>query len=275
MDIELDVKKLQKIAVDFYNATGIGMFICFFGEAEISSLQQNPYCGAIHRTKEGQKRCEECDDNYYAKAQNSRQPQVFVCHGGLINVVIPLFFESKYVGYMTFCGFRNQPYEKVLKCISDLTFDNSRMEDFYGLLPEYDKTKFESIVSLATIICENIITPNLIKQNTDENFKRAKAFILNNLDKELSVDKISKGANVSKSVLYRLFAKNSGCTVSEYVNRKRVELAAKMLVSTNQSVSEIAQNTGFNNTTYFRSVFKKRYNKTPIKYRKENIEPKV
>ncbi len=270
MDIEFDVNKLQKIVNDFYNTTGIGMYIYFSDDVTISSLQRNPYCCAIHKSAEGKKRCTECDNNYYGKLRNSYQTEIFVCHGGLVNVAHPLYFQSNYIGYMTLCGFREKDYDEIFEKISDLEFNKDTMKDFYQLLPLYDKTKFESTVSLAVILCEYILFSDAIKANLGENFKRAKAFIINNLDKDLSVEKIAKGANISKSVLYRLFAKNCNCTVSEYVNRKRVEHAAQMLVSTDYSISEITHRVGFNSTRYFYAVFKKKYNTTPMNYRKEH-----
>ncbi len=64
--------------------------------------------------------------------------------------------------------------------------------------------------------------------------------------------------------------KHSGCTPTEFVNRLRIDHAARLLCSTNKSVLETALECGFENQGYFHRCFKARFGTTPLAYRKKN-----
>lgn len=83
------------------------------------------------------------------------------------------------------------------------------------------------------------------------------------------------------SALYRLagrspghtaheLRKYSGCTPTEFINRLRVDHAARLLCSTDKSVLEIALDCGFENQGHFHRCFKARLETTPLAYRKKN-----
>ena len=82
---------------------------------------------------------------------------------------------------------------------------------------------------------------------------------------------------IASSVLYRnvdhlgkLFKKEVGIHFSAYVSDLRVKKASELLLSTDRSVGEIAEQCGFGlNTRYFSQVFKKSTGFSPREYRKQ------
>ena len=93
-------------------------------------------------------------------------------------------------------------------------------------------------------------------------------YIEANIDKDLSVRDICDNVGVSKSALYANMHSFNDCTVSEYINRKRVDKAEGMLVNTDYSVEMVAQMCGFSSTAYFSKTFKKLMGLSPLQYRK-------
>ena len=59
----------------------------------------------------------------------------------------------------------------------------------------------------------------------------------------------------------------TGETPGNFFRRYKLEKAAKLLLETDDSVSEIAQKTGFATTSYFSTMFKKKFNMSPSEYR--------
>ena len=57
---------------------------------------------------------------------------------------------------------------------------------------------------------------------------------------------------------------------SQFINSKRLNLAAKLLRNTNATVSEISYSAGFENPSYFMRLFKSEYKCSPSQYRKQN-----
>lgn len=75
---------------------------------------------------------------------------------------------------------------------------------------------------------------------------------------------------LSERQLSRFVNRYYGVPLHTLINNKRVETAAAMLKSTDDSVSDIAEAVGFNGKTGFYREFQKLYGITPLQYRKEN-----
>lgn len=74
---------------------------------------------------------------------------------------------------------------------------------------------------------------------------------------------------VSKSYLCRIFKEVTGFTLNEYQNLARIKAARQLLVNTDSSITEIADQVGFESITYFERVFKKLTGERPLQYRKK------
>ncbi|MBR4862231.1 MAG: helix-turn-helix domain-containing protein [Firmicutes bacterium] len=88
---------------------------------------------------------------------------------------------------------------------------------------------------------------------------------------DLSLSTIAEQINVNSSYLSKLFRKECGCTLTEYVHRKRMERSLILLRDERKRIQDIAEECGFQDTTYFIRVFKKQYGTTPSVYREENF----
>lgn len=85
--------------------------------------------------------------------------------------------------------------------------------------------------------------------------------------------KILEGINYNQIYVCRVFKKYTGMTITDYLINQRLELAKLYLATTNNNISEIGAEIGFNYTYRFNQLFKK-YNKcTPKEYRKKFSRP--
>jgi YesN/AraC family two-component response regulator len=89
------------------------------------------------------------------------------------------------------------------------------------------------------------------------------------LNSNLSLTSLAERLNVSRSYLSDLFKKETGETVTEYTNKKRVKRATHLLSTTKLQVQTVAQHCGIPDVNYFSKLFKKYTGKTPNEYRKE------
>ena len=85
---------------------------------------------------------------------------------------------------------------------------------------------------------------------------------------DLSLKTQSAFLEVNPSYLSGLFKKETGVTLTDYVNQKRIEKAKQLLTSTNMQIQTIALNCGILDVNYFTKIFKKYTKKTPNEYRK-------
>lgn len=97
--------------------------------------------------------------------------------------------------------------------------------------------------------------------------RKVLAQIDTDLTANLSLNTLANTLNVNSSYLSTLFKKETGSTLTEYVNRKRIEHAILLLNSTNMQIQTIAQYCGISDVNYFTKLFKKQVRKTPKEYR--------
>lgn len=103
--------------------------------------------------------------------------------------------------------------------------------------------------------------------SNDIHIIKALEYIDQHLDEELSLAKVAKQIYISPCYLCKIFKPITGQTFVSYVNSRRLELAKKLLISTNQRVDMIAIDCGFRTASYFSTLFRKQNGVSPIEYR--------
>ena len=93
-------------------------------------------------------------------------------------------------------------------------------------------------------------------------------YIKDNIDQDLSLEQLSGIANFSKFYFHRVFKSVSGETLSNYVNRIRIEKSAFLLINQkDKPVTSIAYEMGFSSPSVYARAFKTHYNLTPSQWR--------
>jgi AraC-like DNA-binding protein len=96
---------------------------------------------------------------------------------------------------------------------------------------------------------------------------KARNFIAEHSDEELSLTKVAKAANISANHLSERFKQVTGVNFVDYVARTRFEKACELLDNVDLRISEIAFAVGFQSLSQFNRVFKKLCGKSPGAYR--------
>lgn len=108
---------------------------------------------------------------------------------------------------------------------------------------------------------KNIISNNLIKKAVD--------VIEHHYGEPISLSWVANKVGVSASYLSRKFNDEEGCTITEFINRVRINNAVRLLQSTDMLVYEVAEKVGIVDPAYFTNTFKKYVGISPQKYKKE------
>lgn len=97
--------------------------------------------------------------------------------------------------------------------------------------------------------------------------RELKHYIDNHLERPLKLEDLEKHCHMSKYRICHEFSTAFGLPPIKYLNKKRLEAAENLLLSTEKKVHEIALETGYENTNHFIHLFKKEYGTTPQAYR--------
>ena len=92
-------------------------------------------------------------------------------------------------------------------------------------------------------------------------------YVAKNFREKISLEQMAYDLGVSKYVLSRLFSKTFHCNFTNYVNGVRLNYAMSMLEGTNESITNICFDCGFESQRTFNRVFKERYRLSPREYR--------
>lgn len=96
-------------------------------------------------------------------------------------------------------------------------------------------------------------------------------YIENNLDKEISDDKMARILCVNNYTLHRIFKFITGATLAEYIRNRKLSVAGIELVSTNARIIDLAVKYGYSSADGFSRAFAKFHGVTPQKARTEKI----
>lgn len=96
----------------------------------------------------------------------------------------------------------------------------------------------------------------------------ATKYIYKNYKKPLSLEEVSAQAALSPTYFSKKFKQVTGMGFKEYLNFVRLKNAQTALLTTGNTITDIALENGFNDSNYFKDLFKKVYGKSPREFRK-------
>ena len=108
-----------------------------------------------------------------------------------------------------------------------------------------------------------------VKVNS-EAIEKTKQYIEEHLSEEISRKELAEFAGFNQEYLSTLFKKETGDTLSEYIQKKRLSVAQRLLTQTNLPISLISQNCGYETLSYFSSAFRQKVGVSPREYRKRH-----
>lgn len=135
-------------------------------------------------------------------------------------------------------------------------------------------TPFAANYSLTAILIE------ISQQNIDTAFKAYDADEFNNskfvvilewirvnIQRDISVEELSKKFSFNKDYLSRLFKKHLGVGIIKYINGMKISMAKELLCQSDKDIKEIAFHLGFLDDKYFMKLFKEYEGMTPTEFR--------
>ncbi len=105
------------------------------------------------------------------------------------------------------------------------------------------------------------------KEHEDEPVKKAQEFIETNYQDKTTVDQLAGMFAIGRRSFERRFKKATDNTVSEYIQRVKVEAAKKELELSRKTVNEVMYEVGYSDIKAFRTTFKKVTGLSPLEYR--------
>ena len=103
----------------------------------------------------------------------------------------------------------------------------------------------------------------------DDRIRKVKEKIDMSYHSPLQVNQLAKEFDIPTLMLQNKFKQSYRYTVYRYVQKRRRDVAAEELLTTDQSITDISIKVGYDNPSKFATVFKKHYGETPLHYRRK------
>lgn len=97
--------------------------------------------------------------------------------------------------------------------------------------------------------------------------QRCKDYVYRHYREKIYLDDIADAMGISSSHLSRIFKKETGNSLQDFINNVRVEKAANLLIYSEETLPQIAEYVNFPSQSYFGKIFKQRMQMTPKQYR--------
>lgn len=135
---------------------------------------------------------------------------------------------------------------------------------------------YAQLLKIYAILGENYLTTsataaemNSLQRHLsgEDAFNRALDHLNKNYMDDMTLDSLAAYAGFSRYTLSRMFRQHTGATFTQYLSKRRVDMAMELLSSTRLPVTQVALQCGFNSIATFNRVFREVKGCTPTQYR--------
>ncbi|MFV0502939.1 MAG: helix-turn-helix domain-containing protein [Lachnospirales bacterium] len=167
----------------------------------------------------------------------------------------------------------NNIYHEIIEPIKKTMKENDNRNTHYKIFIKIYLCDFFTV--LYRYMPEVFSNTEIFQTIQTKYIKTSIEYLVENYCDKITLDSMCQIVNLSKQHFSRLFKSYTGKTFIEYLTLFRLEQAEKLLLQTNIPVTQIPELTGFCNANYFSRVYKKNYNQTPSKTRKNRNNKQI
>lgn len=102
--------------------------------------------------------------------------------------------------------------------------------------------------------------------------RKVMEYVGKNYARPMTVEEMAQEIHLSSNYIRTIFKEGTGQTVLEYITNYRFEKACELLEEPSYKVKEVSNMVGYENVSYFCSVFTKRYGMSPNEFRNKNLQ---
>ncbi|PAW63679.1 MAG: hypothetical protein B9S36_04280 [Verrucomicrobiia bacterium Tous-C2TDCM] len=266
----------------FINATGLGLVLVPADE-EIPVVDQGgrftaPFCKVLNENGGG---CRPCQLEKLCLAREvGNTAETCTCYAGMRETLIPVRAGGKTVAYLSTgqvftVSATERDFSLVAVHLRRAGWDEGRLDQLaeaWKATPELGLDRYEGNITLLAAFAlqlSDLLNRLLTEENHSEPqiVVKAKRFLNAHLEEKLTLDAVASHVGVSPFYFCKLFKQATGMTLTEYVNRRRIEWAKRKLINPNSRVTEVAFDVGFQSVSQFNRSFLKYVGVSPTRFR--------
>lgn len=274
----------QSYASAFQAVTGLPLFLQpMHGETMPANSPQSAFCRQLN----AHEACRACQCLHTKLMRDASKHAVTEqCAMGLVETAVPVKFGDETIALLKIGQVRHKApnksdFKALAKRLKEEGLEDTQIQklaDAYAKVTVIDSTTYKQTVTMLAVFSLHVTTliNQLILAQSDAEeppiVTEAKRFIRENLEEKMTLEAIAKAVKVSPFYFCKIFKEATGMTSTEYVNRKRVEWAKKLLLNPGATITDTAFDVGYKSLSQFNRSFLRYVGESPTQYRKRMSE---
>lgn len=274
MTLLLYNKEFTELLENFYTLTGIRVVLFDETYTELISYPANKvtFCNTMKKIPSFCEKCAESDRNSFERAKTTKKLAVFTCHAGLTEATVPIMEKNKIIGYMMFGQITDEKNkELVFSHLKKICSNYETSENIDGLIKKI-KYKNKKQIQAASKILDSFTSYVQYKEMVYLSKKHlvdsVEEYIDKHIAEDITVDDLCREFNISRRTFYERMKPYIEGGIASFIRSKKLERAKHLLSTTDLSIAEIADASGFSDYNYFLRLFKKHFGVSPKKFLK-------
>ncbi len=248
------------------------------------TTNRSPFCEKLNLCKAACHACIDVNSKLMKEAEASG-PSTCHCFAGMNATAVPIKLGTTTIAFLkTGQVFSRVPsesdFDQVLNNIGRKTLDAATTEQLRAayfqtraISPERYQSMITLLVSFAEQLSDVAESLSIIEDGSEPSaIAKAKKFIHSQLDQALPLGDVARAAGLSESHFCRLFKEATGLTLTDYVNRCRINWAKRELLRPETRISEIAFKIGYQSLSQFNRSFARLTGVSPTEYRRDQLQ---
>jgi AraC-like DNA-binding protein len=243
--------------------------------------RSQPFCLALDRCPAGRKLCGMCDQDRFLEARRVGQALRYRCHAGLREFIVPVVRGGETIALLQCGQVHDRPptpdeWRSARRELVKAGIDSRPLKQLFQQNRVLTPDRQNDLLDLLELIANRIAhadehrlrpEPGLVQMQLG----RAVTFIEVHLVERLTLPTIARAAGVSNRSLMRLFRREIGSSVLEFILRRRVSRARDLLRNTDHTCSEVAFESGFGSVQHFNRIFRRFEGMPPREWRQRRV----
>ena len=239
--------------------------------------KESPFCALMANTNQSCAACLQLQRKVEEVAQ--LEPKTLKCFAGLCDSAVPVRVGENLVAFLqTGQILLHQPSKREFTKLTrellkwGVETDLKKLEEAYFQTRVLEKKQYEAVVRLLAIFAQHLASLSNQLMVSAEQVEsplvtRAKVFISQHQDEEVSLRQVAAAVNSSAFYFCKMFKQATGLTFTDYLARTRIEKVKNLLLNPHKRISEVAYETGFQSLSQFNRVFRRVTGQSPTVWR--------
>lgn len=266
------LSSLNKLLYDLHIATGFRLSVHDTEFREIAAYPEKlgGFCAILQNDPRAQMQCYYTDRDAFERVRHSGKIHVYKCRFGLWEAACPLYRDGVVVGYLMMGQALEEAEgasDEVVCAALPYVKDREALERSLQAVPRLSAERVKAFARIITLCAEHPATVEPLNATGTSLAESVIQYINRNIGKELSVLHLCSVFHCSKSTLMKVFSRDCGTTLGEYIVTRRIDIAKELLQYTEEPIGKIAEKCGYNDPGYFSKVFSSRVGCSPLRFR--------